>query len=296
MDTFAHRLTKLRNDRRSGSSTIATRFCRICLSEIQALRPKLTRTEITDALAELVAEFPTMALLRSLQDRLRRAARGASRAPASSDAVLTSAVFEQFLRELTENRDQAAQNFAGSMSGCGSLLTLSASGAVLAACATLSSAQAGRGRKSDLLTMVVCESRPACEGIAMARRLSRAGCRVIVIADAAMGTWIENVDAVILGADWIDRRGFINKTGSRAMSMLASANGKPVYVVGDSLRVRGTVFPSSRLPLSGIKARRGGRGSSVSILSPLFERVKWGREHRLVTESRITHPARRSGH
>ncbi|MBI5867561.1 MAG: hypothetical protein HZB43_04625 [candidate division Zixibacteria bacterium] len=287
-------MTKLRKDRRLGSSTIATRFCRICLTEIRATRSKLARAEIAEAVGQLIAEFPAMALLRTLQTRLHSAVVGAGQTPARLDADSITEVFEEFLRELTENRNRAARNFATSASRCGKFLTLSSSGAVLEASAALNATRSmGGTRKSGHLTLVVCESRPACEGITMARRLSRAGCRAIVITDAAMGTWIEKVDAVILGADWIDRRGFINKTGSQAMSMLARANGKPVYVIGDSLRVRRTVFSASRLPLS--EAKGGHGGSELSILTPLFERVEWGREHLLVTESRISHPARRSG-
>lgn len=288
MHTFADKLNRLFLDRRSGSSTIATRFCRLCQAELHTSKRPVKPPDIANALAKLIEAFPTMALLRSLADRLRPGKVARLSAGRQEDTMLVSRRLEEFLEELAANRRHAARVFADAAAAdCRSVLTLSASGAVLEACTALNARRLQmRPRRRTPLSVVVCESRPACEGVSMARNLTRAGCDATVITDASMGSWIEKVDAVVLGADWIDRRGFVNKTGSLAASRLSAALRKPAFVVGDSLRFRRTALPYSQIP-----RLPGSSSSGPRTESTLFERVAWVRTHVLVTELGVFHPA-----
>jgi hypothetical protein len=87
------------------------------------------------------------------------------------------------------------------------------------------------------LSVIVCESRPLCEGCAMAQRLAAAGLQVTLITDAQAGVFVEQADAVLLGADAVTPDGVVNKVGSRLLALAAKAAGVPVLAVADSLKV-----------------------------------------------------------
>ena len=285
MDGLATSLKRLLRDRRSGSSAIAARFCRLCLAELRRSQTRITTATCESALKEIVETFPAMALLHTLQDRLRGTLQNRGRSLVEIDRQHLSKLFTSFIDELAGNRRQAALHFVRSARQNNSFLTLSASGAVLEACAVLHDHLSQARRRRPGPTVIVCESRPAREGVATARRLHNLGCKVTLMADAAMGHWIEEVDAVLLGADWIDRKGFINKTGSLALSKLALFQRKPVYVIGDSLRIRNTVFRASRLPNADPTEVLKRPESGLTVENRYFERVPWNAPHVLVTEA-----------
>ena len=126
----------------------------------------------------------------------------------------------------------------------------------------------------------------------MARRLHKAGCTVRLIIDAAAGQWIEEVDAALLGADWIDRKGFVNKTGSLALSKLALLEQKPVYVIGDTMRIRKEIFPASCLPTADPTEVLKQRELGLAVESHFYERISWNASHVLVTEGHSLSPKR----
>lgn len=291
MDRFTARLNGLLRDHRSGSSAIAATFCRVCLAELRRSDSPRSAAAIQKALASLVEVFPTMALLLTLEDRLRQAGRGQRRSVPETTRDRYSASLTTFLEELDENRRQAALHFARIASKHRSFLTLSASGAVLEACQALIDHAPATGVRAAKPSVVICESRPMREGVAFARLLSDRGCSVTLITDGAIGRWIEEVDAVILGADWIDHRGFINKTGSLALSKLSWLHRKSVFVIGDSLRIRRGVFPVSRLPEADSHEMLSKPTPGLIVRNSYFEYIPWNRAHVLITEKGRRRPA-----
>lgn len=113
-----------------------------------------------------------------------------------------------------------------------------------------------------------------------------------LITDAAIGRWIEEADAVLLGADWIDREGFINKTGSLALSKLARFHKKPVYVIGDTLRIMRVGLPKRRLPDADPAELLTRRERGLKVENRYFEWVPWNPSHVLVTGYRCLYPSR----
>jgi translation initiation factor eIF-2B subunit delta len=84
-----------------------------------------------------------------------------------------------------------------------------------------------------LRPLVVCcgEARPALEGRALAEALAAHGVRVELFSDAGLGATVPSAQAVIVGADAIGPREFINKAGTAGICALASAVGVPAYVL-----------------------------------------------------------------
>ncbi|OFX61040.1 MAG: hypothetical protein A2046_15845 [Bacteroidetes bacterium GWA2_30_7] len=77
-------------------------------------------------------------------------------------------------------------------------------------------------------------SHPAKEGLIQANYLADNGFDVTLIEDSAIGTIIENVNMIFLGADAVFNDYFINKTGSKAIAITGKYNAVPVFVFADS--------------------------------------------------------------
>ena len=102
------------------------------------------------------------------------------------------------------------------------IVTVSASASVFVVVQALS----GRGSVS-----VACsESRPALEGRRLANRIARLGVPVSCFCDAAIAHALTNADAVIVGADAVGSREFVNKSGTWMLAAAAAGTAVPVYV------------------------------------------------------------------
>ncbi len=84
------------------------------------------------------------------------------------------------------------------------------------------------------LEVFVSEARPMNEGRRMAERLAKAGINVHFFVDDARGHFVSTVDGVLLGADRISERAFVNKIGSLGLVSLARQNRKPVFIVSQT--------------------------------------------------------------
>lgn len=87
------------------------------------------------------------------------------------------------------------------------------------------------------LSVVVTESRPGLEGWTLAADLARDGIAVTYITDAQAGIFVEQVDAVLFGADAIlDDGAVVNKAGTRLIALAAREAQVPVYVCSESFK------------------------------------------------------------
>jgi translation initiation factor eIF-2B subunit delta len=115
------------------------------------------------------------------------------------------------------------------------VLTLSAS-------STVRRALEEAGRRGPL--KVVClEGRPVSEGRRLAQQLAAVGVDVLFAVDAAAASLLETSDHVVMGADSLGDRGFVNKIGSRALALSAEGEGVPVHVVLDRTKFLPPGFP-----------------------------------------------------
>ncbi len=106
-------------------------------------------------------------------------------------------------------------------------------------------AQAGRVRR-----VIVAESRPGGEGIALARALAASeaardgGLLVTLAADTASGLLMREADAVIVGADSVRADGaVVNKVGTYPLALMARAEGKLFYALCETLKIAAPDWP-----------------------------------------------------
>ena len=103
----------------------------------------------------------------------------------------------------------------------------------------------GRGGRH----VVVTESRPRGEGVALARRLAAGGLRVTLITDAQLGLWAPRCDAVLVGADAITPDDhLVNKAGTRLAALAATEAGTPIYAVTQTHKVCPPGWPAVLAP------------------------------------------------
>ncbi len=147
---------------------------------------------------------------------------------------------------------------------------------------------ANRRRKIEVYS---CETRPRWQGRITARELSAHQVKVNMIVDGAMGHYIDDVDAVFVGCDAVDRRGnFVNKVGTRALGQLARDHKIPLYVVGELFKAdKRYPIPIEMRPPDEIADPREFPG--VNILNPAFDYVERKYVKEFITETGVIRPS-----
>lgn len=136
----------------------------------------------------------------------------------------------------------------------------------------------GSSSRGPGISVIVCESRPLCEGVVMAQRLAAAGLQVTLITDAQAGAFVEEADLVLLGADAVTPAGVVNKVGSKLLALAAKAAGVPVVAVTDSLKVTPGPVAQVALPNTVLQVRLVGSIADAQLMrshqhNPTFRRI-----------------------
>ena len=139
---------------------------------------------------------------------------------------------------------------------------------------------------------VVCpEGRPVYEGRRLAASLAGESVATTFCTDAALGGLLERVDAVLMGADAISPRWFINKCGSRQVVATAVEMSVPVYVVaGREKFIESPLDDLLQLGSGPPDEVWNGASDGVTVANPYFERVPIGMIAGIVTDAGTVGP------
>jgi translation initiation factor 2B subunit (eIF-2B alpha/beta/delta family) len=255
-------------DRVSGATAIVLRAAAV-LRSVSADREDLER-----AARELCEIQPSMAGLRTLAAIALRAPDPAAALDAFARRVERApAAVARLARPLLALRAHG---------GPVRLVTCSRSAAVEATLLDLA--------RSTRVHVACSESRPAREGRDLARVLAGASVDVELYSDAGIGAAVPGADAVVVGADALGPRAFINKVGTAGLCALATGLGVPVYVLaGREKVVSGPVFDSLRLG-EGPPAELAAEESVGRVRNPYFEQVPYQFVTQAVTDSAVLSP------
>jgi translation initiation factor eIF-2B subunit delta len=205
----ALRVDEIRKDRASGAARLTVRAAALLIDYGESPREQIR--EIADA---LIGAQPAMGPIYNLAQRVL----------ASADV---KAACIEFLESMEQGGMRVAQSAASLIEDGATLMTHSFSSTVLAACREASQ----NGKRFS----VICpESRPICEGVALAASLGMDGTDASVITDASVFRLLPDVDLVWVGADSISPRGVSNKTGTALMALAAREMAVPFYVLCSS--------------------------------------------------------------
>ena len=118
------------------------------------------------------------------------------------------------------------------------------------------------------------ETRPLFQGRKTARELKKAGIKVTMFVDSALGVALskeqgtKKASKVFFGADALIQKGIINKIGSEVVAQIAKNQKIPVYVLANSWKFTKKKVPIEQRKLNEVwdKAPK-----SVKIKNPAFE-------------------------
>lgn len=270
--TLTGRAVAVAGDRDAGASEILRRLLPV-LDEAVAAGPAVTR----DVVRAICRMQPGMASLWNAcaaavasagePARFARVRAGLERAPAALGRVAAG-----MLDDLSLGVDVPR------------FVTLSYSGSVLEALAGAARVRA--------VEVVCAESRPRYEGRRLAAALARAGAHVTVTTDAAVTSLLDAATAVVVGADAVTTRHWINKVGTRSLAAAAGAAGVPVAVIASSDKF----LPHA---LESFLTLEAGAGSDVwadappgvQVANPVFEPIPLDLATLLVTDRGIVAPS-----
>lgn len=121
--------------------------------------------------------------------------------------------------------------------------------------------------------IIVAESRPLFEGRALAEELAGKGLEVTLIVDAAMGMFVNEADAVLVGADSVLADGsIVNKVGTRLLALAAKEAGVPFYVACDSSKLSVRNYLGEQAVLEEKEPSEVAKGfEGVEVRNPYFE-------------------------
>jgi len=120
------------------------------------------------------------------------------------------------------------------------------------------------------------ETRPLFQGRKTARELRKAGIKITMFVDSALGVALageqgnKKVDKVFLGADALLKKGIINKIGSETIANIAGDNKIPVYIIADSWKFTKKKIPIEKRNLNEIWDNAP---KNIKIKNPAFEFV-----------------------
>jgi len=139
-------------------------------------------------------------------------------------------------------------------------------------------------KEGKKITVYATETRPKYQGIITAKELSKLGIPTILITDSAAGYYMDKVDALIVGTDAIRKEGVVNKIGTYMMALTAYQHKKPIYFVGNTLKLdkRKKIIIEMRSEDEVYRKIKG-----VEIENPAFDITPWKYVTRIITEKGV---------
>ncbi|AHL22126.1 translation initiation factor eIF-2B alpha/beta/delta subunit family protein [Thermococcus nautili] len=264
-------LEELRAERIRGASWMARRGAEAYLILADLLEGDELRKALIELRHELPRINPTMASLYNLSRFI----------PVTDNPLLVKSRAEEFLRLIDEAKKTIGNIGSELIEDGDTVITHSFSSAVFE---ILRTAKA----KGANFKVILTESAPDYEGIALASALEREGIRFEVITDAQLGLFARNATIALVGADNVTRDGaVVNKAGTYLLALACHDNGVPFYVATESFKLHPELKSDEVEILERPYARQGYR-----VRNFLFDITPWKYIRGIITELGILVPPR----
>lgn len=226
MDKFtAQAVAKIVDDNVSGAVEIADKSAEVLyrlMRSDQSTTITALEQNVLDVGGTLIKAHPTMAPLVNLINALLWAVTSADElGSARARAVET---VHDFKRRLHVHEAAIAETALRLIPEEGQIVTNGRS-------TTVSAALRHAQRAGRRIKVVCAEGRPVCEGRSLAAELAAIGLPVTLVIDALAVMFAAQAQLVLVGADFLDAQGLVNKVGTYAMTLAATASGVPVYAL-----------------------------------------------------------------
>lgn len=211
-----------RSDRVSGASSLSRQLAALLAGEVERLGAG-AGTELAALCQEIGRAHPGFGALWRLLDRALRVADKAAMEGTRANGPVAEAL-RAFGADLEESERQAGQRGADLIEDGAQVATYSRSLTVERA---LREAH-GRGRRFRVL---LSEGRPEREGAALAADLGAMGIPCLLASDGGLALLLGRASLLLLGADAVTPKGFLNKSGSYPLLLAARELNVPAYVL-----------------------------------------------------------------
>lgn len=140
------------------------------------------------------------------------------------------------------------------------------------------------------------ESRPVLEGRMQATAISRMGFDVTLIPDVGFARHLDEINIILLGADSVYRKYFVNKAGSYNICLAGKNTGIPIYVLADSRKFWSSL-PLERQELEYFEGKKPAEeiwddpNEGLNIENFYFEKVPLSWVDGFITESEVLKPS-----
>ncbi|WP_321530451.1 hypothetical protein [uncultured Desulfuromonas sp.] len=229
-EPFADFLHSFKADRQHGASELARQaLAWLQHSVAEAGRcDEVVRHTLLDQVNQLCAARPSMSVIGHLLQRWQRHLVTLDNCTDAAELLVASA--EQLSVLSLEAVGGCVHHARPLISPGHTLLTHSCSSTLMRLFSSL---------REAACHIVVCESRPLNEGVAVARQLNDWNIPCTLITDAQAGLYTAQADLVMVGADSLLGDGaVVNKVGTRLLALAAQRDHCPFYVVAESFKQR----------------------------------------------------------
>ncbi|WP_297470643.1 translation initiation factor IF-2B subunit alpha [Thermococcus sp.] len=264
-------LEELRSERIRGASWMARRGAEAYLVLANLLDGDELRRALLELRRELPAINPTMASLYNLSRFI----------PVTENPILVKSRAEEFIHLIDEAK-KTIGNIGSELIDDGDVvITHSFSSAVFE---ILKSAK----NKGVTFRVILTESAPDYEGIALASALEKEGIPFELITDAQLGLFAKKATIAMVGADNVTKDGaVINKAGTYLLALASHDNNVPFYVAAESFKLHPEIKSDEVEILERPYARQGYR-----VRNFLFDITPWKYVRGIITELGILVPPR----
>jgi translation initiation factor 2B subunit (eIF-2B alpha/beta/delta family) len=230
-------ISDILNDNTSGSFTITSKSLKRYMDYLEKEKdgktdPETLFEDIQSAAKELVKSQPNMAMIRRTNYGFVSYFKRFLKAEKDRKELINMmlAKLQETEKELNENLKKIAENGARLITNFNKILTCSSSTLVRRIFEHADDLK----RKFEIFCL---KSDPPLEGVMLAEAMSKREIKTAIVADAQAGIVMDELNMVLLGADRLYENGFVNKSGTLAVCLLARHFNVPVYLAVETIKI-----------------------------------------------------------
>lgn len=144
------------------------------------------------------------------------------------------------------------------------------------------------------ISVIATETQPLEQGVKTARELVQAKIPVTLILDNAVGFFMKEVDAVVVGADALRKEGVVNKVGTSLLAFSAKHQRIPFYVVANVMKIDKrsdfSIEERSALEIYG-KITTAKNLHGIKARNPAFDITPWKYVTAVITDEGVMKPS-----
>jgi len=291
LDDILQRLDHIAADRQSGAAVLALQACEAIetfAETYQNTETGILLNDLTNVGDTIRRSQPEMAPLISLSQKILVVSESRGLDNLEICQALSNLV-QEFRERVKESKSRICAELIKLVDEGDTLITHSNSSTVRDTLICLH--EMGR-----TFRLIVPESRPGYEGRKLAKELGRVGIHCELIVDSAALKLLESAALVIVGADCVTEKYFVNKVGTLSLALGAKEQFKEFYVLSDTTKFVSSSLMGFEEKMQPEEEVLKEKYPNVSVLNPYFEKIPLHLISGVITEKGLLTPEEVSEH